>query len=632
MSNEGKMFYPINEFVENANLKAVDPDLNYIDWWEQQAERLHWFEKWETVLEGEIPFTTWFNKGKINVSYNCIDRHLEGWRKNKAAIIFEGEPGDRITYTYQDLYREVTKFSNVLKEMGINKGDIVTIYMPMIPEAVVAMLACSRIGAPHSVVFGGFSPNALADRINDAESKLVITSDGYWRRGKIIQAKSNVDKALYNCTTVENVIVVPRTRNHIHMVRDRDYWYDELMDFAHEGCEPEKLDSEDTLFILYTSGTTGKPKGVVHSTGGYLTGVSSTHYNVFDIKEDDVYWCAADIGWITGHSYIVYGPLSNGSTIVIYEGAPDFPEKNRIWDIIEKYKVSILYTSPTIIRMFMKWGEKWLDTRDISTLRLLGSVGETINPEAWDWYYRHVGKEKCPIVDTWWQTETGNIMITPVPGITPMKPGSVAHPLPGIEADVVDDEGRPVPNGRNGYLVVQKPWPAMLRNVYKDTQRYLDTYWSMFNKMFCTGDGAYKDEDGYIWVSGRVDDVVNVAGHRLGSAEIESAIVEHKDVAEAAAIGIADKIKGSVICVFATLLEGVTPSEDIEEEISEIVSSEIGKFARPERIYFTRELPKTRSGKIMRRLLRDVAEGRELGDTTTLVDVTVIDDLLNNGK
>ncbi len=628
MKNSKKIYGPNPSFVENANVKKIDENLSIERFWEKEAERLHWFRKWDSVLEGEIPFTRWFTNGKINASYNCIDRHLNSWKKNKAALIFEGEPGDRAVYTYQDLYREVTKFSNVLKKMGINKGDVVTIYLPMIPQAVISMLACSRIGAVHSVVFGGFSSQALSDRINDSEAKLVITSDGYWRRGGIVQAKDRVDKALYETTTVDHVIVIQRSKNHIHMVKDRDYWYHELMDWAEIGCEAEAMDAEDDLFMLYTSGTTGKPKGVVHSTGGYLTGVSSTHHNVFDHKDEDVYWCAADIGWITGHSYIVYGPLSNGSTLLIYEGAPDYPAKDRTWDIVEKYSVSILYTAPTAIRMFMKWGEKWLENKNLSSLRLLGSVGEPINPEAWEWYYKNVGKGNCPIVDTWWQTETGSIMISSLPGINKMKPGSVCKPLPGICADVVDDKGESVPYGRNGYLVVKRPWPSMLRNVYKNTQRYVETYWSMFDGMFCTGDGAFKDEDGYIWVSGRVDDVIVCAGHNIGSAEVESSIVTHKSVAEAAAIGCNNAIKGLGICIFATLKEGEFPSRDLENELSEIIIAEIGKFAKPDKYFFAKELPKTRSGKIMRRLLRDVAEGRELGDTTTLLDVSVIDDFM----
>lgn len=621
------IYYPNREFVKNANLKVINSEIDYEEFWEKEAKNLDWFKPWDSIISGKPPFTKWFVNGKINASYNCIDRHLKSWKRNKAAIIFEGEPGDKQVLTYYDLYREVTKFSNVLKRMGVKKGDVVTIYLPMIPEAIISMLACARIGAPHSVVFGGFSPHALRDRINNSESKLVITADGYWRRGRIIPAKTNVDKAIDESQSVENVIVIKRTNHHIFMEKDRDYWYDELMDWASIGFEPEEMDSEDTLFLLYTSGTTGKPKGIVHSTGGYLAGVSSTHKNVFDIKSDDVYWCTADVGWITGHSYIVYGPLANGSTLLIYEGVPDYPEKDRIWNIIEQYGVTILYTSPTAIRMFMKWGEKWFTDKDLTSLRLLGSVGEPINPEVWKWYYKNIGKEKCPIVDTWWQTETGSIMISPIPGVTPTKPGSVTIPMPGILADVVDENCETVSNGNSGFLVVKKPWPSMLRNIYKDTQRYIDVYWSFFDGIFFTGDGAYKDDNGYIWITGRVDDVINIAGHRIGSAEIESALLNHPYVAEAAAIGCKDDIKGNVICAFVTLKEGVKENIELKNLLIETVVEDIGKFAKPERIFFIKDLPKTRSGKIMRRILRDIAEGRELGDLTTLVDVTVIDDL-----
>ncbi|MBF7096267.1 acetate--CoA ligase [Alkalibacter mobilis] len=629
--SDKKTFPPIEEFVQRANYKSSTENPDHLSFWEKEAQRLHWFKKWDKVLDGKVPFVRWFTGGKLNVSYNCIDRHLVSWKKNKAALIFEGEPGDERVMTYQDLYREVCKFANVLKDLNVKKGDIVTIYMPVIPEAIVAMLACTRIGAVHSVVFGGFAPHALAERVNDSKSKILVTADGYWRRGQVIRTKDNVDKALEDCPTVENVIVAKRVSNQIKMTRGRDHWYSELMDFQMGDCEPEQMDSEDTLFIKYTSGATGKPKGIVHTTGGYLTCASSTHYNVFDIKDEDVYWCAGDIEWITGHSYTVYGPLSNGSTVVIYEGAPDFPEKDRVWSIIEKYRVNIFYTSPTAIRMFMKWGDRWIANKDINSLRLLGSVGETLNPEVGEWYYKNVGKSRCPVVDTWWQTETGCIMISPLPGTTPVKFGSVGFPLPGIEADIVDDEGNSVPNGRNGYLVINDPWPAMARNVYKDTQKYIDTYWSVFENKFYTGDGAFKDEDGYFWISGRVDDVINVGGYRLGSAELESAVLTHPSVAEAAAIGMNDDVGGSAICIFVTLIEGSNPHEDLEKRISDLVVDEIGKFARPERIYFTKNLPKTRGGKIMRRLLRDVAEGRELGDTTTLLDVTVIDDLTSSG-
>lgn len=621
------LYYPNSDFSKKANLKVIDKNIDYDEFWEAEANRLDWFEPWDNVISGEPPFTQWFVNGKINASYNCIDRHLKDWKRNKAAIIFEGEPGDKQVLTYYDLYREVTKFANVLTRMGIKKGDVVTIYLPMIPAAIISMLACARIGAPHSVVFGGFSASALRDRINDSESKLIITVDGYWRRGRVIPAKTNVDKALEECPSIENVIVVKRTEHHIFMEKDRDHWYDELMDWAPIGCEPEKMDSEDTLFLLYTSGTTGKPKGIVHSTGGYLTGVSYTHKNIFDIKSEDVYWCTADVGWITGHSYIVYGPLANGSTLLIYEGAPDYPEKDRNWNIIEKYGVTILYTSPTAIRMFMKWGEKWISNKDLSSLRLLGSVGEPINPDVWKWYYEKIGNEKCPIVDTWWQTETGSIMISPVPGITPTKPGSVTIPVPGIQADVVNESGKSVENGNDGYLIIRKPWPSMLRNVYKDTKRYVDTYWKFIDGMFFTGDGAYKDENGYIWITGRVDDVINIAGHRIGSAEIENVLIHHPNVAEVAAISCKNEIKGNTICIFVALKEGIKENFELEDALMEMVVDNIGKFAKPERIMFIKELPKTRSGKIMRRVLRNIAEGKELGDLSTLVDATVIEEL-----
>jgi acetyl-CoA synthetase len=626
------VYYPHTDFANQANLKQINQDLDYQNFWGEMARNLDWFKEWDQVMTGEGPFTKWFETGTINAAYNCIDRHLTTWRKNKAAIIFEGEPGDRRVLTYYDLYREVTKFSNTLKQLGVEKGDIVTIYLPMIPEAIISMLACARIGAPHSVVFGGFSSHALSDRISDSNSKLVITVDGYWRRGRVIPAKTNVDKAIDGCASVENVIVVKRTGHHIFMEKDRDYWYDELMDWAPIGCGPEHMNSEDTLFLLYTSGTTGKPKGIVHSTGGYLTGVSTTHKSVFDIKDDDVYWCTADVGWITGHSYIVYGPLANGSTLLIYEGAPDYPEKDRMWKLVESYGVSIFYTSPTAIRMFMKWGEAWIDKHDLSSLRLLGSVGEPINPEVWEWYHHKIGAGKCPIVDTWWQTETGSIMISPLPGITPTKPGSATKPMPGILADVVDENGKEVANGQSGYLTVKRPWPSMLRDVYKDTQRYLDTYWSFIKNQYFTGDGAYKDEDGYIWVTGRVDDVINISGHRIGSAEVESVLVENMHVAEAAAVGIKDPIKGSAINVFVTLRESVRPSEELIGILQEMVTSNIGRFAKPDRVFFIRDLPKTRSGKIMRRVLRDIAEGSELGDLSTLVDQSVVTDLLNTRK
>lgn len=628
---EERIFPPSAEFAARANVN--NPSIydeaakKSPDFWAKQAERLDWFKKWDSVLEWSPPFVKWFVNGKLNASYNCIDRHLKTPRKNKAAIIFEGEPGDSRVMTYFDLYREVTKFANVLKNLGVKKGDRVTIYLPMIPELAVAMLACARIGAPHSVIFGGFSSDALRDRINDATAKILITADGGYRRGKVVPLKQNADTALENAPSVEKVIVVKRTGSEINMVSNRDYWWHELMENAPMGCEPEVMDSEDMLFILYTSGTTGKPKGVVHTTGGYLTGVSTTHYMIFDIKEDDVYWCTADIGWITGHSYVIYGPLANGATTVMYEGSPDYPERNRFWKIVEKYGVNILYTAPTAIRTFMKWGPQWPESCNLSSLRLLGTVGEPINPEAWMWYYKYIGGGRCPIVDTWWQTETGMILISPLPGITATKPGSATLPFPGVVAEVVDEKGRPVTKGTGGYLVLKSPWPAMLRTIYGDPDRYVQQYWSRFKNMYFTGDGAKVDEDGYFWIMGRVDDVINVSGHRIGTMEVESALVDHPCVAEAAVIGRTHEVKGQAISAFVTLREGINPSPDLIEELKKHVAQKIGALARPEDIFFTAELPKTRSGKIMRRLLRDIAEGRALGDTTTLADPAVVAEL-----
>ncbi|SHJ37462.1 acetyl-CoA synthetase [Dethiosulfatibacter aminovorans DSM 17477] len=632
------LYFKSIEFAGNRKVKPVELVADNRKFWEGESKNISWQEDYQTVLEGEAPFYRWFEGGKLNASYNCIDRHLGSWTRNKAAIVFEGEPGDQRVLTYNDLYREVSKFASVLKRMNVKKGDIVTIYMPMIPETIVAMLACARIGAPHSVVFGGFSSNALKDRINDSESKVVITVDGYWRRGRVVPSKTNVDKAVDENEFVENVIVVKRTKHHIFMEKDRDYWYDELMDWADRDwkknvSEPEVMDSEDTLFLLYTSGTTGKPKGIVHTTGGYMTGVNSTFRRVFDIRDEDVYFCTADVGWITGHSYIVYGPLSHGSTVVIYEGAPNHPDKDRIWDIIEKYGVTILYTSPTAIRMAIKWGDEYTEDKDLSSLRLLGSVGEPINPEVWKWYFEKIGGERCPIVDTWWQTETGSIMISPIPGKTPLAPGCATKPITGVSAEVVDEDGTPVSNGGSGYLVVKEPWPSMLRNVYKNEERYVNTYWSNFEGMYFTGDGAIKDENGYIWVTGRVDDVINISGHRLGSAEVESAVLTNDSVAEVAAIGCSDSIKGSVICLFISLKEGVEQTDDLKAEIKEAVRDEIGKFASPEKIIFMKGLPKTRSGKIMRRILRNIGEGKkDLGDLSTLVDRTVVDDLIKSNQ
>jgi len=626
---EERTFPPPQEFKKNANINdpriyeiaARDPEA----FWAKAAEELDWFKKWEKVLEWDPPWAKWFVGGKLNASYNCIDRHLKTWRRNKAAIIFEGEPGDERVLTYQDLHREVCKFANVLKKLGIKKGDRVAIYLPMIPELPIAMLACARIGAVHSVVFGGFSAEALRDRINDAQAKLLITSDGGWRRGHVVPLKKNADEALKQTPSIKNVIVVRRVGDDTLTLKPNEFWWHKLMRDAPLDCPPEPMDSEDMLFILYTSGTTGKPKGVVHTTGGYLVGTALTHKWIFDIKDEDVYWCTADIGWVTGHSYIVYGPLANGTTTLMFEGVPDYPDKDRFWAIVEKYRVTILYTAPTAIRTFMRWGEEYPNRHDLSSLRLLGSVGEPINPEAWMWYYRVIGKERCPIVDTWWQTETGHILITPLPGISTLKPGSANRPFPGIEAAVLDESGTPIPPGQGaGYLVITKPWPGMLRTLYGDPERYKQAYWSKFPGVYLTGDGCKIDKDGDFWLLGRIDDVLNVSGHRISTMEVESALVDHPAVAEAAVIGKSHEIKGQAVSAFVTLRAGYKPSPSLADELKQHVAKKIGPIARPDDIFFTAELPKTRSGKIMRRLLRDIAEGRALGDTTTLADPTVI--------
>ncbi len=558
-----------------------------------------------------------------------MDRHLSTWRKNRAAIIWEGEPGDERVLTYQDLYREVNQCAAVLQRLGIQEGDRIAIYLGMIPELAIAMLACARLGAPHTVVFGGFSPESLSDRINDCQAKLLITADGAWRKGGIVPLKGNADEALKSCSTIENVLVVNRTSqaSEVPMVEGRDLWWHEEMSQS-EGSlvEPAHLDSEHPLYILYTSGTTGKPKGLLHTTGGYLVGTATTHRYVFDLKEEDTYWAAADIGWVTGHSYIVYGPLANGATSVMYEGAPNHPDKDRFWAIVEKYQVNILYTAPTAIRAFMGWGDEYPARHDLSSLRLLGTVGEPINPEAWMWYRETIGSGNIPVVDTWWQTETGMILITPLPGITVLKPGSATFPFPGIEADIVDDQGNSVPLGSGGYLVLKKPWPAMARTIWGDPERFQETYWSRFPGLYFTGDGAKRDEEGYFWLLGRVDDVLNVSGHRIGTMEVESALVSHDAVAEAAVIGVTHKIKGQGIAAFVTPRSGVD-QEGLSEELRHHVAAKIGAIARPEHVFLTPELPKTRSGKIMRRLLRDVAEGRVLSDTTTLADPGVLDSI-----
>ena len=636
---EERSFPPPADFVANANM--ADPDIyekaaaDPEGFWAGLAEGLDWDRNWDTVLDWSgAPFAKWFIGGKLNVSYNCIDRHVKNGRRNKAAIVWEGEPGDWKVYTYGDLLREVCQFANGLKSLGIEKGDRVTIYLPMTPELPIAMLACARIGAPHSVVFGGFSAESLRDRINDSESKLLITADGGYRRGGIVPLKQNADDSLVGAPTVENVVVLRRTgTSDDKMVDGRDIWWHDLMEGQPMTCEPEPMDSEDMLFLLYTSGTTGKPKGIVHTSAGYLLGTMATTKWVFDIKEDDIYWCTADIGWVTGHSYIVYGPLATGATTVMYEGSPDYPDRDRFWAIVAKYAVTILYTAPTAIRTFMRWGEGYPNKHDMSSLRLMGTVGEPINPEAWVWYWQHIGGGRCPVVDTWWQTETGAMMIAPLPGLTTLKPGSATRPFPGIEAEIFDGDGNTVGLGGGGYLVVKRPWPSMLRGVYGDPERFIDTYWSRYDTdfknggIYFTADGARLDEDGYFWLLGRVDDVINVSGHRIGTMEVESALVDNQKVAEAACIGKDHEVKGQAVVAFVTLKDGVDISDDVVIELKAHVAGKIGAMARPDDIHFAAELPKTRSGKIMRRLLRDVAEGRALGDTTTLADPAVVDSL-----
>jgi acetyl-CoA synthetase len=604
---------------------ARDPER----FWEVFARELEWSTPWTQVLDWKPPHARWFVGGKINASVNCLDRHLKSARRNKAAIIWEGEPGDRRTLTYFDLHRDVCQFANVLKSLGVTRGDRVAIYLPLIPELAIAMLACARIGAIHSVVFGGFSAESLRDRINDSRCRLLITADGGFRRGSVVQLKKVADEALADTPSIEHAIVVRRGQADIPVtMRDgRDHWYHELMTRAAYGCPAEAMDAEDTLYILYTSGTTGKPKGIVHTTGGYLTGTYATTKWVFDLKEEDVYWCTADIGWVTGHSYVVYGPLANGATVVMYEGAPDFPQKDRFWAIIARYGITVFYTAPTAIRAFMRWGTDWPKAHDLSSLRLLGSVGEPINPEAWVWYHLHIGRERCPVVDTWWQTETGAIMITPLPGITETKPGSATQVFPGISAEVLTEKGEIVRVG-GGLLALTRPWPAMLRGIYGDPDRYVKQYWSRWsNNIYFTGDGAKRDEDGYFWLLGRVDDVINVAGHRIGTMEVESALVDHPKVAEAAVVGRAHDLKGQAISAFVTVKEGVALSDALADELKKHVVQKIGAIARPDDIIFAADLPKTRSGKIMRRLLRDIAEGKTLGDTTTLADPSVVQQL-----
>jgi len=636
--DERRTFPPSEKFKQHANwndpaiyrLAAEDPE----GFWAEQAKLLDWFTPWERVLEWNAPWAKWFVGGKLNAAYNCVDRHAHSTRRNKAAIVWEGEPGDSRVLTFGMLEREVNRFANALKSLGVVKGDRIALYMGMVPELAIAMLACAKIGAAHSVVFGGFSAEALRERINDAKAKVLITADGAWRRGAVVPLKASVDDALTGTPTIEKVVVLERVGKSgpISMKSGRDLWWHDLVANVSAECAAEPMDAEDMLFILYTSGTTGKPKGVVHTTGGYLVGASTTHRYVFDIKEDDVYWCTADIGWVTGHSYIVYGPLANGTTTVMYEGTPDFPDRGRFWELIDKYGANILYTAPTAIRTFMRWGKEWPEKYKLSSLRLIGTVGEPINPEAWMWYHENIGHGRCPIVDTWWQTETGGIMIAPLPGITATKPGSATRPLPGIAAEVVDLDGTPVGPGGGGYLILSKPWPAMLRTIYGDPERYVQNYWSRYPGKYFTGDGCKLDDDGYFWLLGRVDDVMNVSGHRISTYEVESALVDHASVAEAAVIGKTHEIKGQGISAFVTLKEGIPPTDTLKQELMAHVTAKIGSIARPDDVFFAAELPKTRSAKIMRRLLRDIAEGRVLGDTTTLADPSVIAKLKEQHK
>ena len=633
---ENRKFAPAADFrsaahVSNDDMRKraeKDPEA----YWAEQASQLSWFRKWDKVLDWKPPHAKWFTGGKLNVSVNCVDRHVSSWRRNKAAFIWEGEPGDKRTLTYWDLYIEVQKFANVLKKLGVKRGDRVAIYMPLVPEVAIAMLACTRIGAIHSVVFGGFSPESLSDRINDSQCKVLITADGGYRRGSVVPLKRNADKAIENTPSIKHVVVVQRRPGSggdeafATMKEGRDHWWHRLMAEAEPDCKPEEMDAEDVLYILYTSGTTGKPKGIVHTTGGYLTGVTTTTKLVFDLKEEDVFWCTADVGWVTGHSYLVYGPLANGATCVMYEGAPDWPERDRFWDICERHGVTILYTAPTAIRAFMKWGDQHPAKHDLSRLRLLGSVGEPINPEAWMWYREKIGGNRCPIVDTWWQTETGAIVISPLPAITETKPGSATTPLPGFRAALLDAKANEIQVG-GGLLALTKPWPSMLRTIWGDDARYVETYftkWPGRPDLYFPGDGAKRDDDGYYWILGRVDDVLNVAGHRIGTMEVESALVEHPAVAEAAVVGRAHELKGQALAAFVTVREGFNTSSELAQELRNFVAEKIGAIAKPDDILFSADLPKTRSGKIMRRLLRDIAEGRALGDTTTLADPNVV--------
>ena len=634
--NESRLFPPPADFAAQAEIGSfeeyeklyaraeADPE----SFWAEQADALHWFKRWDKVLEWDLPFAKWFVGGKLNVAHNCLDRHLTTWRKNKAAIIWEGEPGEIKTITYLQLHQEVCRFANVLKSLGVQTGDRVALYMPLVPALSVAMLACARIGATHTVIFGGFSADAIRDRVIDGQCKIIITADGGYRRGSEVKLKDTVDAAAADCPSIEHIIVYQRTGSKISMKPGRDHWWHELTKTVSADCPAEELDSEHPLYILYTSGTTGKPKGILHTTGGYITQIAYTTKLVFDLKDNDIFWCTADIGWVTGHSYVVYGPLACGATVYMYEGAPNYPDFDRFWDMIERHKINILYTAPTAIRAFIKWGEQYPLKHDLSSLRLIGTVGEPINPEAWIWYHEVIGKRRCPIIDTWWQTETGGIMISPLPGATPTAPGSATRPLPGVIVDIVNKKGEPVGEREGGYLVIKKPWPSMLRTLWGDDERYKKAYWSEFPGVYFAGDGARRDEHGYYWIMGRVDDVINVSGHRLGTAEVESALVSHEAVAEAAVVGRPDDLKGQAIAAFVTLEGGRKGSEELKKELRDHVAKEIGALAKPDDIRFTDALPKTRSGKIMRRLLRELASsGQVAGDVTTLEDFSVLEKL-----
>jgi len=632
---EERRYPPPPEFQAQANVRdaaVYQEAANDLEgFWARAAESLDWFRRWDRVLEWDAPWAKWFLGGQINACYNCVDRHAASPRRTKPAIIWEGEPGDQRVLTYQDLYNEVNRAALALRQSGVQKGDTVAIYLGMIPELPIIMLACARIGAPFTVIFGGFSAESIRDRINDCRAKLVVTADAGYRRGGVVPLKDNIDQAVGDTPSVERVIVVRRVGGEVRRVAmqdGRDVWWDDwLAGIQGRECAPEPLDSEHPLYILYTSGTTGKPKGVLHTTAGYLLGTSTTHRWIFDLKDDDIYWCTADIGWVTGHSYVVFGPMANGATQLMFEGTPDYPDKDRWWRLIEKHRVSVLYTAPTAIRGFMRWGAEYVQRCDLSSLRLLGTVGEPINPEAWVWYHENIGGGRCPVVDTWWQTETGMILISPLPGLTTLKPGSATMPFPGVDADIVNEQGESVPLDSGGYLILRRPWPAMMRTIWGDPDRYVQQYWSRFPGVYFTGDGARRDSEGYFWLLGRVDDVLNVAGHRIGTMEVESALVSHPSVAEAAVIGISHEIKGQAVAAFVTPRQGITADDALANELREHVAQKIGAIARPDKIYFTAELPKTRSAKIMRRLLRDVAEGRVLGDTTTLTDPTVLSEI-----